>query len=72
MTKSNLSRLESIFSAFYDSGRYVLAILAAIALVWFSERHYGTQEVAMSFILYLIAVGVTASAFFNWLIGERK
>jgi len=50
----------------------MLAILATIALVEFSARYYGTQEVAMSFILYLITVGVTASAFFNWLFGERK
>lgn len=72
MAKSNISRLESILSALYNSGRYVLAILATIALVEFSERYYGAQEVAMSFTLYLIAVGVTASAFFNWVFGDRK
>ena len=72
MRKSNLNRLELILRAFYDSGRYVLAILSSIALVWLTEAHYGTQEVAMSLALHFFTVGVTASALFNWIIGERK
>lgn len=44
----------------------------SIAAVWLSEVHYDAHVVVLALCLYFTAVGVSATAFINWLLGERK
>lgn len=72
MPKSILSGLKSILSALYSSGRYIVLLVLSIAAVWFSEIYYDAHIVVMALCLYFTAVGVSATAFIDWLFGERK
>lgn len=72
MQKSILSGLESIFSALYSSGRYLLMLGLSIAAAWFSEIYYDAHVVVMALCLYFTAVGVSATAFVNWLFGGKR
>ena len=72
MQKSILSGLESICSALYNSGRYIVLLVLSIAAVWLSEIHYNANVVVLALCLYFTAVGVSAVAFINWLFGDKK
>lgn len=72
MPKSILSGLESILSALYSSGRYIVLLVLSIAAVWLSEIYYDAHVVVLALFLYFTAVGVSATAFIDWLFGERK
>ena len=72
MHKSILSGLELIFSVFYSSSRYIVLLVLSIAAVWLSEIYYDAHVVVLALCLYFTAVGVSATAFINWLFGEKK
>lgn len=72
MHKSILSGLELICSVFYSSSRYVVLLVLSIAAVWFSEIHYDAHVVVLALCLYFTAVGISATAFIDWLYGEGK
>lgn len=72
MHKSILSGLESICSAFYSSSRYIVLLVLSIAAVRLSEIHYDAHVVVLALCLYFTAVGISATAFIDWLYGEKK
>lgn len=72
MQKSILSGLESILSALYSSSRYIVLLVLSIAAVWLSEIYYSSHVVVMALCLYFTAVGISATAFIDWLYGEEK
>ena len=72
MQKSILSGLESICSALYSSGRYIVLLVLSIAAVWLSEIYCDAHVVVLALCLYFTAVGIIASAFINWLFGEKE
>lgn len=63
---------KSILSALYSSGRYIVLLVLSIAAVWLSEIYYDAHVVVMALCLYFNAVGVSATALFDWLFGEKK
>lgn len=72
MRKSILSGLESICSVLYSSIRYIVLLVLSIAAVWLSEIHYDSHVVVLALVLYFTAVGISATAFIDWLYGEKK
>jgi len=72
MRKSILSGLESILSAFYGLGRYIVLVALSIDAVWLSEIYYDAHVVVLALCLYFTAIGVNVTAFINWLFGEKE
>lgn len=44
----------------------------SIASAWLSEVHYDAHVVVLALFLYFTAVGVSATAFIDWLFGEKR